>query len=264
MTLLHRSTRKLALTEDGKRCYAHCVRLIDAWRAASESLAQARDAPSGELRIAAPLGFASFIAPALAPVLSTWPQLRLRLLVADEMVDLIDARVDLAIRVGKLADSAWTGRRICELETLLCASPAYLERNGTPEHPRDLKAHHWIALERDLQENEEEPTYTSTLHGAKRTKETVTMNVRIASTAQPTLQEICERGLGIARLAYIDAQSAIKRGNLIPVLPNWTFPMLPVTLVSPRKDSKPAKVRVAADALKAYFEAMPTARSKVI
>ena len=264
VTLLHRSTRKLALTEDGRRCYAHCVRLIDAWRAASESLAQARDAPSGELRIAAPLGFASFIAPALAPVLSTWPQLRLRLLVADEMVDLIDARVDLAIRVGRLADSAWTGRRMCELETLLCASPAYLERHGTPEHPRDLKAHHWIALERDLQETDQAPTYTLTLHGAKRTKETVTMNVRIASTAQPTLQQICERGLGIARLAYIDAESAIKRGNLMHVLPNWSFPMLPVTLVSPRKDSKPAKVRVAADALKAYFEAMPTARSKTL
>lgn len=111
VTLLHRSTRKLTLTEDGQRCYEHCLRLKEAYTAATDSLSEARDAPTGELRIAAPIGFGSYVAPALAPILTDWPELRLRLLVSDEMVDLIDARVDLAIRVGKLANSDWVARK---------------------------------------------------------------------------------------------------------------------------------------------------------
>ncbi|WP_459904167.1 LysR family transcriptional regulator [Caballeronia sp. HLA56] len=270
VTLLHRSTRKLTLTEDGERCYAHCLRLIEAWKAASESLAQARDAPTGELRVAAPIGFGSYIAPALAPVLSTWPKLRLRLLVSDEMVDLIDARVDIAIRVGKLADSGWVGRPLCELETILCASPAYLQRHGTPQSLQELTTHHWISLERELDEsgqnastpNDDAPSLVLDLQGDKRVKETVRAPVRIASTTQPTVQQICEQGLGIARLAYIDAQSSIKRRTLVHVLPDWRLPVLPVTLVSPKKSTEPAKVRAAVEALKAYFTRLPSTRDR--
>src|SRR5688572_15818074 len=81
--LLHRSTRKLSLTEAGERCYPHCVRLIEAANAAAFSLDQARDAPTGELRIAAPVGFGAHVTPALAPVVAEWPHLRLRLMVDD-------------------------------------------------------------------------------------------------------------------------------------------------------------------------------------
>src|ERR1700761_2143933 len=81
VTLLHRSTRKLGLTEAGERCYPHCLRLLEGACAAQTSLVQARHAPTGELRIAAPVGFAVHITPALAPLLADWPQLRLRLLV---------------------------------------------------------------------------------------------------------------------------------------------------------------------------------------
>src|SRR6516225_6034989 len=112
VTLLHRSTRKLALTEAGERYYPHCQRLLEAARAAAQSLQQARDAPTGELRVSAPVGFAIHIAPALAPLLAEAPQLRLRLLVDDAMIDLIDARIDVAIRIGRLADSSWVARRL--------------------------------------------------------------------------------------------------------------------------------------------------------
>lgn len=100
LTLLHRSTRKLTLTEAGERYYPHCKHVLEAARAAAESLQHARDAPTGELRVSAPVGFASHIAPALAELLTEAPQLRLRLLVEDAMIDLIDARIDVAIRVG--------------------------------------------------------------------------------------------------------------------------------------------------------------------
>jgi len=268
VTLLHRSTRKLTLTEDGKQCYFHCLQLMASWKAATDSLTQARDAPTGELRIAAPLGLGPRIAPALASVLSTWPQLRLRLLVSDEMVDLIDARVDLAIRIGTMADSGWTAQKLCDLETVMCASPAYLARNGTPDSPQDLSDHQWIALERQVDaarsvdsSDGATPVIPVTLFGERRMKQTVHVGVRVVSTTQPAIQQMCEEGLGIARLSYIEVLSSLKHHSLVHVLPKWTFPALPVTLVTPRKDGQPAKVRAAVDALRSYFRDLPTVHS---
>jgi DNA-binding transcriptional LysR family regulator len=268
VTLLHRSTRKLTLTEDGKQCYFHCLQLMASWKAATDSLTQARDAPTGELRIAAPLGLGPRIAPALASVLSTWPQLRLRLLVSDEMVDLIDARVDLAIRIGTMADSGWTAQKLCDLETIMCASPAYLARNGTPDSPQDLSDHQWIALERQVDaarsvdsSDGATPVIPVTLFGERRMKQTVHVGVRVVSTTQPAIQQMCEEGLGIARLSYIEVLSSLKHHSLVHVLPKWTFPALPVTLVTPRRDGQPAKVRAAVDALRSYFRDLPTVHS---
>ncbi|MGH8782008.1 LysR family transcriptional regulator [Paraburkholderia sp.] len=268
VTLLHRSTRKLTLTEDGKQCYSHCLQLMASWKAATDSLTQARDAPTGELRIAAPLGLGPHIAPALAPLLSTWPQLRLRLLVSDEMIDLIDARVDLAIRIGKMADSGWTAQKLCDLETIMCASPAYLARNGTPGSPQELGDHQWIAIEQQVEaarsagsSDGATPVIPVTLVTEKRMKQTVHVSVRVVSTTQPAVQQMCEEGLGIARLSYIEALSSLKRHDLVHVLPKWTFPTLPVTLVTPRKDGQPAKVRAAVDALRSYFRDLPAVRS---
>ena len=270
VTLLHRSTRKLTLTEDGKQCYFHCLQLMASWKAASDSLTQARDAPSGELRIAAPLGLGPHIAPALASVLATWPQLRLRLLVSDEMIDLIDARVDLAIRIGKMADSGWTTQKLFDLEAIMCASPACLARNGKPNSPKDLSEHQWIALERQVDaarsvaaSDSPTPVIPVTLLSERRTKQTVQVSVRVLSTTQPTVQQLCAEGLGIARLSYIEVLDLLKHHKLVHVLPKWTLPTLPVTLVTPRKDGQPAKVRAAVAALRAYFRDLPTVRSGV-
>src|SRR6201747_2373885 len=145
VTLLHRSTRKLALTDAGERYYPHCRRMLEAARAATASLQQARARPRGGLGVSAPVGFAGHVAPALAPLLDAAPQLRLRLLVDDAMIDLIDARIDVAIRIGRLADSTWIARRLCEFDPILCASPDYLARAGTPTTPQQLPAHQWLA-----------------------------------------------------------------------------------------------------------------------
>ena len=105
VTLLHRSTRKLALTEAGQRYHARCAAMWAAAEQARAELAASRDAPSGELRMSATVGFARHIAPALGELLAAHPALRLRLLVDDSTIDLINARIDLAVRYGRLADS---------------------------------------------------------------------------------------------------------------------------------------------------------------
>ena len=258
VTLLHRSTRKLTLTEAGERCYPHCLRLVEAARAAADSLAQARDAPSGELRVAAPVGFAAHIAQALAPVLAQWPQLRLRLLVDDAMIDLIDARIDIAVRVGQLADSNWVARPLCEIEMVLCAAPSYVERRGQPATPADLAGFDWLAWARETQDAAEAPPVLALLlHGASGESQRLQVGVRIASNNHVALQQMCEQGLGVARLGYADVLTALSRGTLVRLLPQWRFTPLPVVAVTPKREGEPAKVRVAIEALKRYFATPP-------
>lgn len=257
VALLHRSTRKLSLTEAGARCYPHCLQMLEAANAASSSLVQARDAPSGELRIAAPLGFAPYVAPALAPVLAEWPHLGLRLIVDDAMIDLIEARIDIALRVGPLADSSWITRKLCDFEMILCAAPAYIERQGMPLQPGDLPNHQWIASSRETvepsQPAEQPSAFVLELQSESAGHERVSVAARITSTNQVTLRQMCEQGLGIARLVYSDVRQSLENGDLIRVLPQWSFQPLPVAMVTPRREGEPAKVRVAADALKRYF-----------
>ena len=278
VTLLHRSTRKLALTEAGERYYPHCQRLLEAARAAAQSLQQARDAPTGELRVSAPVGFAAHIAPALAPLLAEAPQLRLRLLVDDAMIDLIDARIDVAIRIGRLADSNWVARRLCDFETILCASPEYLARAGVPAVPQQLPAHQWLAFGRDVAVGVPKEGLSAAVNesarslskGAAATSQPVTIaldahstagerqrvqvRARIASNNQISLQQMCEHGLGIAHLARADAAAALARGALVQLLPQWRFGSLPVWAVTPRRDeAEAAKVRAAVDYFRRWF-----------
>jgi DNA-binding transcriptional LysR family regulator len=252
------------LTEAGERCYPHCLKLLDAARGAADSLAQARDAPSGELRVAAPVGFAAHVAPALAPVLAQWPQLRLCLLVDDTMIDLIDARIDLAIRVGRLADSNWVARRLCDFEIILCAAPAHVERHGLPASPQDLAGAPWLAFARETAEAAQAPGAADRLpplvldlQGPGGERQRVQAGVRIASNNQLALQQLCEQGLGIARLSHADVRPSLASGALVRLLPQWRLAPMPVTAVTPQRDGEPAKVRVALAALKRYFAALP-------
>ncbi|MET3135557.1 DNA-binding transcriptional LysR family regulator [Oxalobacteraceae bacterium GrIS 1.11] len=261
VVLLHRSTRKISLTEAGERCYAHCLRLVDAANAATASLEQARDAPTGELRIAAPLGFGNHVAPAMAPVLAEWPQLRLRLIVDDAMIDLVASRIDIALRVGSLVDSNWVGRKLCDLDPILCASPAYIERHGMPDSPSDLCGHNWLGLTRDMATMPSGNAFDSTdipqvafdLVGGQGREERIIVPLRTSTTNQIALQQMCEQGMGIARLFEIDVRAALERGALIRVLPQLRLRSHMLTMLTPSREGEPAKVRVTLAALKHHF-----------
>lgn len=288
VTLLHRSTRKLALTEAGERYYPHCQRMLEAARAANASLQLARDAPTGELRLSAPVGFANHVAPALAPLMEEATQLRLRLLVDDAMIDLIDARIDLAIRVGRLADSTWVARKLCDFEIILCASPDYLRRRGTPLVPADLAAHQWLAFGRDgaigltadgawpsghpllanaprgagTQASSQPAVMALDMHSATGERHRLRIEARVASNNQVSLQQMCEHAFGIAHLAHADVLPSLRDGALVRLLPDWRFGSLPVWAVTPRRDdAEAAKVRAAIDHLKRYFAGLPSIAS---
>jgi DNA-binding transcriptional LysR family regulator len=259
VTLLHRSTRKLALTEAGERCYPHCLRLIEAASAAQNSLVHARHAPIGELRIAAPVGFAMHLTPALAPVLADWPQLRLRLLVDDAMIDLIDARIDIAIRVGALPDSSWIATPLCELDVVVCASPGYIEQHGTPGSPTDLARRHWLSLAPDTSDASIDEPHSTAIEFRHRNggHQQIQIAARIVSNNMLTVQQMCEQGMGMARLGLADVLPSLRRGALVRVLPEWRLASMPVTALTARRSAQPAKVRLAMQALRRYFASFP-------
>jgi DNA-binding transcriptional LysR family regulator len=255
VTLLHRSTRKLALTDAGARFFEDCAAMLAAARRARQQLVQSRDAPTGQLRLSAPVGFARHVAPALGAMFAAHPTLTLKLLVDDARIDLIDARVDLAVRFGKLVDSSWVARRLCAFEWMLCAAPAYLDAHGTPQRPEDLLVHQWLTIARD----DSQALTLPLSRGAPSESRVLRLEAHIGSNNQLSIQQMCAAGLGLARLGRVDVVDDLAAGRLVPVLPAWTQPPLDVWAVTPQRDAQPAKVRVAIEALHAYLRVLPGA-----
>lgn len=251
VTLLHRSTRKLALTEAGQRYHAGCAAMWAAAEQARAELAASRDAPSGELRLSATVGFALHIAPALGAMLAAHPALRLRLLVDDAAIDLIDARIDLAVRFGRLHDSTWAARRLCGMQWVLAASPHWVAAHGMPQEPQALMAHSWLGLARDG------GGLIVDLQSPRGDSQSLRVEPRIASNNQLSIQQMCEAGLGLALVGSMDAHEALQAGRLVRLLPGWSFGTLDIWAVTPQRDAQPAKVRQAIAALQLYLRQVP-------
>ncbi|GIX24719.1 MAG: transcriptional regulator [Caldimonas sp.] len=244
VTLLVRTTRKLRLTAAGQRFHEGCAAMLAAARYAGEQLAQLRDAPVGELRVSSPVGFARHLGPALAPLLAANPGLSLHLQVDDALIDLVEQRIDLAIRFGRLPDSTWVAHRLGEMRMMLCAAPAYLAARGVPVTPADLLSHDWLRTAGGSL------GATLELHGPGGAVERLRVQARVTSNNQLSLQQMCEAGLGVAVMGDLDVEEALKAGRLVPLLPHWHPPPLGMYALTPRPDVQPAKVRFAIEALR--------------
>lgn len=251
VTLLHRTTRKLALTPAGARFVEGCTAMLAAARGAQAQLQQLRDAPEGELRVAAPVGFARQLGPALAPLLAAHPGLSLHLEVEDGFTDLVAKRIDLAVRFGRLPDSHWVAQPIGLKSMQLYASPAYLARRGVPGGLAELSQHDWLALRPGT-----DGAQLLQLQGPGGEQQQLRISPRASSNNQLSLQQLCEAGLGLAMLSPGDLEGAALDGRLVPLLSGWQLPALPVSALTPQRDAQPAKVRYAIEALKRYFDTL--------
>lgn len=251
LTLLQRSTRRLTLTEAGERYYPACAAMVAQARSAQAALERLRDEPEGELRITAPVGFGPLLAQALQP-LRPYPKLRLHLLLDDTPIDLLAARVDLALRAGPLADSSLVARHLGDLPRQLCAAPAYLSERGWPQHPDDLASHDWLGL----------PPRSGSVDvleftGPQGERAPVRLGARVLASQVLALQDLAEAGWGLFTAVAEDARRALLQGRLVPVLPGWALAPIPVWAITPRRDDLPAKVRHALAALRDFFQAHP-------
>ncbi|MBD9417361.1 LysR family transcriptional regulator [Pseudomonas sp. PDM16] len=244
VSLLHRTTRRLTLTEAGEQLYQSCRQIVQLAEQAEQRLAELRDAPVGELRIAAPVGFSGhLVTDALAPLLRAHPQLSLRLFFQDEQIDLIEQRIDLAIRVGSLEDSSLVGRHIGDWPMLLCAAPSYLARCGLIDSPERLSELDWLSLghERGGQ---------VTLHGPGGALQRLRVEGRVVCNNILSVRQFTLAGMGLSLQPEPEIRELLARGELLAVLPQWQPAPIGLHLVTPRRDAQPAKVRYAIEALR--------------
>lgn len=250
VTLLHRSTRQINLTDAGQRFYVQCATLSAAAERARAELDAEQQMPSGELRLSAPVGFARHAAPALGAWLARFPALRLRLLLDDAPIDLIQARVDLALRFGPQADSNWAARRLARTPNWLCAAPQWAHAHGgVPQHPADLAHAAWLALSKNEQQHLQ-LHWRHTVTGEDFALQALPQSM---SNHQGAVQQLCEAGLGVAVLSAFDVAPHIQSGQLLRLLPAWDMGHLDIWAVTPQRDAQPAKVRQAIEELHAYF-----------
>lgn len=205
--LLHRTTRRLAPTTAGAAFHHEVAPLVTGLRAAEARLIQSGEGPGGPLRVSAPTSFGRmWIAPYLTAFLDRYPAIRLRLDLTDDFVDLIDGGIDLAIRITAAPPAGLGAHRLADNRRILCASPAYLAKAGTPGSIVDLGNHSLLAAEGQ---------FPWRLTGA-----TVDGTSRVETPSSEVVRELVLGGAGIALRSLWDVGEALSEGRLARVLPD--------------------------------------------
>lgn len=215
--LLHRTTRKLRLSESGQQVYERCVDMVNAAQAVMESSGQFHIEPQGVIRISVPKAVGHFMLhPHLPEFLALYPKIDIQLLLEDRYIDLIDDGVDLAIRITEQPPGGLMGRKLIDIDHLICATPEYLQRHGIPQHPHDLKQHQCIYLG-------EQPNDSKWKFQQEQKSITVPVRGRYAANHTGVRLSAALQHLGIASLPYFVARHALEQGSLVQVLPDWHF-----------------------------------------
>jgi DNA-binding transcriptional LysR family regulator len=222
--LLNRTTRRQSLTEIGRAYYEQCVDILARIASAESNARESHSVPRGRLRISAPVTLGShLLVPALAEYLRDFPQVEVELLLNDRLVDLVEEGFDAVLRFGKLSDSRLVVRPLHGLNRMVCASPAYLARHGTPVKPHDLANHNCVAFYYIAPESE--------WHFAG--KETATINVtgQLTINNGPALLVAALSGIGIVMLPDYLAAPDVAAGRLVRLFSGYDFPRAPLQLV---------------------------------
>ena len=239
--LLVRTSRKLILTEAGAAYVASVRRVLDELGEAERAASGEYRAPRGELLVTAPIMFGKLhIAPIVHEFLGVYPDVTVRLALADTVVDLVENHVDIALRIGNLPDSSLIARRVGQVRWVVCASPDYLARRGPPAVPAAIEDHDCIAFE-GLQ------TYRSWPFGVGAKASAVTIHPRFSVNTADAVIAGAVAGLGCARMMSYQAAQAVADGQLVPVLERFSPPAIPVHLVHAAQPLQPLKQRAFMD-----------------
>lgn len=246
--LLHRTTRRLSLTEGGQALYERCVQLLADLDEAELAVAAASVVPRGTLRLTCSSTFGTrHLASAIAEFEARHPQLRFSVELSERVVDLVEEGLDLAIRVGEAGSQHLVGRRIGGTELVCCAAPGYLARHGEPRSPEDLAAHACLTYE--YAPNRGLWSFRDRDGGERN----VAVNGPVHANNGSFLAAMAEAGTGIACEPDFIVGPAVRDGRLTPILVPFTPPPLPIYVVYPSRRHLSAKVRAFADFLAARF-----------
>lgn len=235
--LFHRTTRRLSLTEAGRRASEGAARILAAGQSAESDAIALSATPRGTVRFAAPMSFGvTQVAPLLPTFLDAYPQVSVELHLSDDQVDLIDGGFDLALRIATLPDSTLKVRRLCQVRRHLVGTRSYFDRAGRPAHPRDLETHACLGYAylptrdrwRFIHESGDE--FVVTPSGPLRANN--------ADALTPALLA----GLGLAIQPEFVVWRDLAEERLEAVMPDWSLAPIAVNVVSPPGGQRPERV----------------------
>lgn len=243
--LLVRTTRRISLTEPGEEFYAATCKILRDINDAVLAIGDGAIEPRGTLRVTAPIDYgATVITPALIALRRQYPALKIELLSADRRFDLIAEGIDVAIRLGRLADSGHQAFKIGSYTKWLVASPQFLERNGCPQAPEDLGGLPFISLSALPQ------PLLFKFEGPAAEKRTARFKAVFSANTAPACKAATLAGGGIAILTDFSIIDDVSAGRLVRLLPEWSLPIFDIHAVLPVARHYLPKVRVFIDALK--------------
>lgn len=214
--LLQRTTRALHLTAEGEAFYAAARRIVSEIETLEDQVLGQRDTPHGLLRVTTSLAFSTHqLAPVILEFMARHPAVQLELLPTDRVIDMVEEGVDIAIRIGRLADTSFMARKIGEDKRLICAAPAYLARHGTPQRPEELARHNCIVSRERPYLNRWQFRIDDTKGGEVREIEVAG---RVAISEGEMQMQLALQGIGIVRLTRLTMAQAIRDGALVPLL----------------------------------------------
>jgi len=250
--LLHRTTRRLNATDAGRRYFENSVRLLDELAEVEAEVRNSQTEPSGRLRISAPINFGNAVlGPVISAMAQRYPKLEIQVELGDRFVDLIEEGFDAALRIRtSLPDSSLIARRLCAVDRVAVAAPAYLKKHGVPKHPRDLADHNCMIY--TLSTAPYDWTF-NTPSGAH----TVRVNGTIQSNNSQLLVEPLRAGSGIALLPAFSVGADIQSGKLKRILDQFPVDRHELYVVYPHNRHLSPKVRVFVDWAAELFERCP-------
>jgi DNA-binding transcriptional LysR family regulator len=250
--LLNRTTRRMHPTEAGAAYFARCAQILSELEGAEAEASAQQGAPSGVLRIAGPMTFGELhLGSAISAYMDRYPAVKVDVFLSDRHVNLIDEGFDLAIRIGEPPDSSLIARRLAEARLVLCASPAYVERSGSPQKPADLSRHACLVYA-DLKSPRIWRFTDPNGHS-----ETVQIDGPFSSNNPQLLLSLALAGHGLILWPSFAVWAEIRTGRLVPFLTEWRTRELTICALYPHRPLLSPKVRSFVDFLAERFGGEP-------
>ncbi len=242
--LLQRTTRRLSLTDEGRRYLEHCRAILGEIDDIEASLADQDQEPRGTITITAPVLLGQMVvAPAVRYFVQRHPQVRCNLLLLDRVVNLVEEQVDVAVRIDHLADSCLVGHSISTIRRVVVASPAFLRRYGTPRHPKDLQQANCVMAGRPWLFREGTREFTLQVSG--------NLDFNIGAPAI----DACVEGLGFGMFLSYQVAPQVRRRQLRIVLEDYERAPMPLSIVYPHARLLPRRTRVFIEWMKSELKA---------
>jgi DNA-binding transcriptional LysR family regulator len=258
--LVQRTTRKLALTEIGEAYYERCSRIVADIHAAEQLVTDMQSTPRGRLRVTASVDFSTrFLGEIVAEFLAQHPEINVELEGTDRVVDLIEDGFDLAVRFGQMPESTLIARKLCSLHLVLCASPAYLARRGTPKTAEELDDHDHV-LFTPMSRNQTWTIVGPGHNGNGEQSYEFGRPARLASNNYGAVVDVARMGSGIALISEFMITDEFKSGALVRVLPEWQTRPTDVHAVYPARQNVPPRLTLFLDHLAKSLNPPPWAR----